>query len=281
MYVQPVALRPNTPPWASASGSTASAAIGQIVAMNVVTSMSRRKCRVDTTYATSSSIAIRPKTFPSSDASPFGRRAEQDERHATEREQREQQRARVDVLTEQPRARRHDEERCKRPDQRGVGDAVVRRAGEEDGEVQSEEHAGHERLPHVGHRDPPTCAPQHEIPDDADHDHAPEGDQHSRRLGALDECRAEREGDDQADDCEHAQRLRAPPGSRHCRRRHVSSPPIVANVPVSRARTRSALATRARRARPAARAPRPGRHLIRAPPHVPGERSERIGTRRP
>ena len=49
MYVQPVALIPNTSPWASASGSTATAAIGQIVAMNVVTSISRRKCLVDAT----------------------------------------------------------------------------------------------------------------------------------------------------------------------------------------------------------------------------------------
>ena len=49
MYVQPVALIPSTSPWASASGSTATAAIGQIVAMNVVTSMSRRKWRVDVT----------------------------------------------------------------------------------------------------------------------------------------------------------------------------------------------------------------------------------------
>ncbi len=47
MYVQPVPLSPNTSPLAIASGSTATAAIGQIVAMNVATSMSRRKCRVD------------------------------------------------------------------------------------------------------------------------------------------------------------------------------------------------------------------------------------------
>ena len=36
MYVQPVPLSPNTSPWAIASGSTATAAIGQIVAMKVV-----------------------------------------------------------------------------------------------------------------------------------------------------------------------------------------------------------------------------------------------------
>ena len=49
MNVHPVALIPNTSPLMSASGSTATAAIGQIVAMNVVTSISRRKCRVDDT----------------------------------------------------------------------------------------------------------------------------------------------------------------------------------------------------------------------------------------
>ena len=45
-------------PCAIASGSTATAAIGQIVAMKMVTSICRRKCRVDATYATRSSIAI-------------------------------------------------------------------------------------------------------------------------------------------------------------------------------------------------------------------------------
>ena len=39
----------NMPPWASAIGSTATAAIGQIVAMNVVTSISPRKCLVEAT----------------------------------------------------------------------------------------------------------------------------------------------------------------------------------------------------------------------------------------
>ena len=42
-------LIPNTSPWAIASGSTATAAIGQIVAMKVVTSISWRKCCVDAT----------------------------------------------------------------------------------------------------------------------------------------------------------------------------------------------------------------------------------------
>ncbi len=88
MYVQPVPLSPNTSPWAIASGSTATAAIGQIVAMKVVTSMSRRKCLVDTTYATRSSIAITPNTFPSSDASPLAGALSKHEGHAAERERR-------------------------------------------------------------------------------------------------------------------------------------------------------------------------------------------------
>ena len=117
--------------------------------MNVVTSMSWRNCRVDATYADQESIASTPNTLPSSDASPFGGRAEQHEADATERDEREHQCARVDVLLEEPGADRHDEERGERADQRGVGDAVVRRPGEEDGEVQAEEHARHERLAHV------------------------------------------------------------------------------------------------------------------------------------
>ena len=64
-------LRPNTSPFAIASGSTATAAIGLTVAMNVATSMSRRKWRVDTTYPVQSSIARKPNTLPRIDASPF------------------------------------------------------------------------------------------------------------------------------------------------------------------------------------------------------------------
>ena len=50
-HVRPAGARSSrsTSPWASASGSTATVAIGQIVAMKVVTSMSRRKCFVDAT----------------------------------------------------------------------------------------------------------------------------------------------------------------------------------------------------------------------------------------
>ena len=49
MNVHPVPLIPNTSPWMIASGSTATVAIGQIVAMKVVTSISWRKCFVDAT----------------------------------------------------------------------------------------------------------------------------------------------------------------------------------------------------------------------------------------
>ena len=49
MYVHPVPLIESTPPWARATGSTASVAIGQIVAMKVVTSISRRKYLVEAT----------------------------------------------------------------------------------------------------------------------------------------------------------------------------------------------------------------------------------------
>ena len=40
MHVHPVPIIPNTSPFASASGSTATAAIGQIVVMTMATSMS-------------------------------------------------------------------------------------------------------------------------------------------------------------------------------------------------------------------------------------------------
>ena len=49
MYFQPVSLNPNTSPCAIAIGRTATVAIGQIVAMNVVTSISWRKRLIDTT----------------------------------------------------------------------------------------------------------------------------------------------------------------------------------------------------------------------------------------
>ena len=49
VYVQPVPLTPVMSPCTRAIGVTASAAIGQIVAMKVVTSISWRKCRVEVT----------------------------------------------------------------------------------------------------------------------------------------------------------------------------------------------------------------------------------------
>ena len=49
MYVHPLPLIENRPPCATATGSTASVAIGQIVAMKVVTSISRLKYFVDAT----------------------------------------------------------------------------------------------------------------------------------------------------------------------------------------------------------------------------------------
>ena len=243
MYFQPVPLIPNTSPWAIASGSTATAAIGQIVAMNVVTSMSWRKCFVDATYATSSSIATKPNTFPSSEASPLAGALNNTSAHAAEREQREHERARIDVLLEQPGAGRHDEERGERSDQRGVGDAVVRRAGEEDGQVQAEEDTRHERLAQIPQRDPPARAPEQDVPDDADGDHPPERDQDAGRLGALHERRAEREGDDQTDDREHPEVFaliaRVLPGSPASTDR-IASWPAMARSPVPGATTSQA-----------------------------------------
>ena len=49
MNFQPVELIPNTSPCAIAMGRTATVAIGQIVAMKVVTSISWRKRLIDTT----------------------------------------------------------------------------------------------------------------------------------------------------------------------------------------------------------------------------------------
>ena len=71
-----------------------------------------------------------------------GRRIEKHEHHAAEREHREHERARVDVLAEEPGPDGHDQERRARPDQRRVRDAVVRRPGEEHRQVQPEEDPG-------------------------------------------------------------------------------------------------------------------------------------------
>ena len=53
---------------------------------------------------------------------------------------------------------------------------LLRRAGEEDGEVQAEEDARDQRLAHVAHRHPSTGAPEVGVPDDADDDQPPERD---------------------------------------------------------------------------------------------------------
>ena len=209
MYVQPVRLSPNTSPWASASGSTATVAIGQIAAMKVVTSMLTAEVLRRRDVADQQQHRDHPEHVPLQRGVAVRRRAQQHQRDAAERDERERERARVDVLAEQPGADRHDQERRERPDQRGVGDAVVRRPGEEHGQVQAEEDARHEHLAHVAARDPPARAPQHGVPEQADGDHPPERDEHARRLRALHERRAQRERHDEPDDRQHPERLRA------------------------------------------------------------------------
>jgi hypothetical protein len=91
------------------------------------------------------------------------------------------------------------------------------------GEVQAEEDAGNPRwrtLASVIRR--PVLQSTRFHTTDADHDHPPEGDEDAGPLGALHERRAEREGDDHADDREHPQRLGAQGAGRDRsgRRRH-------------------------------------------------------------
>ena len=92
---------------------------------------------------------MKPNTLPSSDASPLG--GALNSTSATPPNARSANTsARGSMYSaEQPGADRHDQERRERADQRGVGDAVVRRAGEEHRQVQPEEDAGHEHLAHV------------------------------------------------------------------------------------------------------------------------------------
>ena len=83
------------------------------------------------------------------------------------------------------------------------------RPGEEDREVEAEEDARYECPAHIPHGDPPARAPQEEVPDDGGDGQPPDRDQYTGRLGTLHERRAEREGDDHADDRERPQRPRA------------------------------------------------------------------------
>ena len=210
MYVHPVPLSPNTSPWASASGSTATRR----------DRADRRHERRDVHLAAEVLASTRrsrpaaasrctPNTLPSSDASPLGGALNSTSATPPNASTANTSARGSMYSLEQPRADRHDEERRERPDQRGVGDAVVRRPGEEHRQVEPEEHARDEHLPHVAHRDAPARAPQHGVPDDADGHHPPERDEHAGRLGALDERRAQRERDHEPDDREHPERLRA------------------------------------------------------------------------
>src|SRR4051794_18278241 len=63
MYVHPVPLIENTPPCTTATGSTATVAIGQIVAMKVVTSMSRRKYLVGASRSATRRPVLHRTTF--------------------------------------------------------------------------------------------------------------------------------------------------------------------------------------------------------------------------
>src|SRR4051812_40945453 len=76
----------------------------------------------------------------------------------------------------------------------------MRRPGEEHGKVQTEEDTGHEHLPDIPKRHPAASTPKHGVPDNTDGDHPPERHEHTRGLGSLYECRAERERHDESDD---------------------------------------------------------------------------------
>ena len=222
MYVQPVALSPNTSPWASASGSTATAAIGQIVAMNVVTSMSRRKRFVDDDVADQQQHRDQAEHVALERRVAVGRRAEQHERDAAEREHREHERLRG-------RCTRRTARRPTGTMRNGASDPISAALAtllcvapaKKTARLRPKKITRHEDLADVAQRDPPAGAPQHGVPDEADGDHPPERDEDAGRLGALDERRAQRERDDEPDDREHPERLpaqRAHPGGRAGRR---------------------------------------------------------------
>ena len=177
MYVHPVPLMPNTSPLAIASGSTVDRGDRtdrrhERRDIHVLAELPRRRDVTDEEEHREHAehVAFQRRI-------PVRWRAEQDEAHSAEGDECEHQRTGVDVLLEEPGADRHDEERCERADQRGVGDAVVRGPGEEDGEVQAEEHARYERLAYVAPRDPPAGAPEVHVPDEADGDQPPERDE--------------------------------------------------------------------------------------------------------
>ena len=116
---------PNTSPLAIASGSTATAAIGQIAAMNVAnvhvsTKLPRRRHVGHQEQHRDEAEHIAPQRRVT-----LRRRAEQHDPNTTERDQREHQRPPIVELPEEHGADRHDEKRRERTDQRGVGDAVM------------------------------------------------------------------------------------------------------------------------------------------------------------
>ena len=209
MYVHPVPLIENTPPWATATGSTATVAIGQIVAMkrrhvHLAPEVPRR-CDV----AHQQQHREHPEDVALQRGVAAGRRTQKHERHAPEREHREHQGARVDVLAEEPGPDGHDQKRRARPDQGRVRDAVVRRPGKEHRQVQPEEDPGDPHLAHVAQRHATTRAPQDDVPREAHRGQAPERKQHTGRLGTLDQRRTERKRDHQPKNREHPERLRA------------------------------------------------------------------------
>jgi hypothetical protein len=206
MEVHPVALMPNTSPLGVASGSTANAAIGQIAAMNTATSMSCRKCRVDTTYATNSSFARKPNIAVERRLA-LRWRAEQHDPDTIERDTREHQGSQVVELPEELGANRHDEERRERTDQRSVRDPVVSRPSKGGGK-ESEERARHQRqasMPHrytthryTTHRYTTPSPPEQQLQHDRGDRQPPEGDEDARCPRSLDERRTERAAGDNA-----------------------------------------------------------------------------------
>ena len=220
--IHPFALSPTMPPLATASGRTASAAIGQIVAMKTATSMSRRKCRVDTTNPTSSSIATNPNTLPWRDASPAaGALNSTSATPPNARTANTSARASLNSPKSQaPIGTMRNG--ASDPIRAALATLLCVAPAKKTARFRPKNTPGTTAWRTFGSGDPPSGGPEVHVEHDGRDGQPPERNEHTRRLGALHERRAQREADDDTDNREGSERARSEldtPRFRHTRHR--------------------------------------------------------------
>ena len=234
---------PNTSPWTTASGSTVSGRDradrrheGGDVHLPAKVPRRRDVGHQQQHREEAEHVALQRRVA-------VGRRAEQHERHAPERDQRERERAPTDVLVESHAPTGTMRNGASEPIRAALATLLCVAPAKKTARFRPKKTPGTSAWRTSPHRDPPARAPEDDVPHEGDDGEPPERDQNAGRLSPLHQRRAQRERDHETGDREHPQGLRAqrtdPRRSARCVRnsthpRTLRGPRLVEHTPVKR-----------------------------------------------